>query len=80
MPERRRPPRHRIFKVGIMGFNRDGGVSCIVRNISDGGACLEVSSQMDIPDAFTLEVRTEKLKRPCHVCWRIRNRIGVAFA
>ena len=79
MAERRMPPRHRTLKVGVIAFNRGGGISCTVRNISDGGACLEVSSQMDIPDAFTLEVRLDRLKRPCHVCWRHRDRIGVAF-
>ena len=79
MPERRIPQRHRTLKVGIIAFNRAGGISCRVRNISDGGACLEVESQMDIPDAFTLEVEIDHLKRPCRVCWRNRNRIGVAF-
>ena len=79
MPERRTPQRHRTLKVGIIAFNRAGGISCTVRNISDGGACLEVSSQLDIPDAFTLEVRIDHLYRPCRVCWLKHNRIGVAF-
>ena len=79
MPERRTPPRHRTFKVGVIAFAGGGGVSCKLRNISEGGACLEVSSQMDIPDAFTLEVDIDHLKRLCRVCWRNRNRIGVAF-
>ena len=79
MPERRTPPRHRTFKVGIIAFNRDGGISCTVRNISDGGACLEVASQMNIPETFTLEVGIDHSKRACRVCWRNHNRIGVAF-
>jgi hypothetical protein len=32
-----------------------------------------------IPDRFTLVVRTDQLKRPCHVIWRKEKRIGVAF-
>jgi hypothetical protein len=79
MVERRTPQRHRTFKAGVIALHHAGVVSCTVRNLSDAGACLEVVSQMDIPDSFTLVVDVDHLKRPCHVAWRSRNRIGVAF-
>ena len=79
MAELRTSPRHRTLKVGVIALNRGGGISCTVRNLSDGGACLEVTSQVDIPDDFTLEVHNDHLKRLCHVSWRHGNRIGVAF-
>src|ERR1035441_4489389 len=62
MQERRQVPRHRTLKAGSIAFNRDGGVDCRVRNLSPAGACLEVASQIGIPDDFVLvvEIRSEE--------------------
>ena len=50
-----------------------------VRNLSETGAALEALSPLYIPDPFTLVVRTDQLKRSCHVIWRKEKRIGIAF-
>jgi hypothetical protein len=80
MDERRKAARHLTFKAGSINFNRAGGITCRVRNLSPVGACLEVASQVGIPDDFVLVVDTEQLKLPCHVIWRTAKRMGVAFA
>jgi hypothetical protein len=79
MDERRKIPRHRTFKSGTIAFNRAAGFDCRVRNLSPAGACLEVASQVGIPDDFVLVVEVDHLKQPCHVIWRTATRLGVEF-
>ncbi len=79
MDERRKIQRHRTLKAGSITFNRAGGVDCRVRNLSPVGACLEVASQIGIPDEFVLVVDIDHVKSPCHVIWRTTTRLGVAF-
>ena len=79
MDERRKIQRRRTLKAGSITFNLDGGVDCRVRNLSPAGACLEVASQVGIPDDFVLVVDVDHLKLPCHVIWRTTTRLGVEF-
>jgi len=79
MDERRKSQRFRALKAGMISFNRSGGINCRVRNMSPIGACLEVASQVGIPDNFVLVVSYDKLTRPCQVIWRSETRMGVAF-
>jgi hypothetical protein len=79
MDERRKIQRHRTLKAGTITFRRDGGFDCRVRNLSPAGACLEVASQVGIPDEFVLVVEVDRLKLPCHVIWRTGTRLGVEF-
>ena len=79
MEERRKIQRHRTLKAGNIGFNRAAGIDCRVRNLSPAGACLDVASQIGIPDDFVLMVQSEHLKQACHVIWRMGERLGVAF-
>src|SRR5690348_11530007 len=79
MNERRKAQRHKTLKAGTISFNRAGGVDCRVRNLSPAGACLEVASQIGIPDEFVLVVEIDHMKAPCHVVWRTATRLGVAF-
>ena len=70
--------RHRVLKAGTIEFN-GGGLSCMVRNISNSGAAFDVISPVGIPERFTLVVQADGLHRPCHVVWRKEKRIGIAF-
>jgi hypothetical protein len=79
MEERRKAQRHRTLKAGSISFNRAGGIDCRVRNLSSGGACLEVASQVGIPEDFVLVIESDRLKQPCHVAWRAGTRLGVEF-
>jgi len=79
MQERRKVQRHRTLKGGSIAFNRAAGIDCRVRNLSPAGACLEVESQVGIPDDFMLFIENEHLKQPCHVIWRLGSRLGVEF-
>jgi hypothetical protein len=77
--EQRTALRHRVLKPGTIEF--DGGpVSCMVRNMSDTGAMLDVATAAGIPEHFTLVLRVADGRRvPCQVVWWKEKRIGVAF-
>jgi hypothetical protein len=77
--DRRKLMRHRVFKFGRIGFNRAAGIDCRVRNLSPSGACLEVASQVGIPEDFTLVITHDYMQQPCHVVRRDANRMGVEF-
>jgi len=79
MDERRKVQRHRTLKGGSIRFHRAAGIDCRVRNLSPAGACLEVASQVGIPDDFVLVIEHDHFKQPCHVIWRTATRIGVEF-
>lgn len=78
--EHRKAQRHRTLKAGSINFNRAGGIDCRVRNLSSGGACLEVASQAGIPDDFVLVIGSDHWRQPCHVIWRSATRMGVMFS
>jgi hypothetical protein len=78
MIEQRAVPRHKVFKAGVLAFGQ-AGVTCIVRNMSSAGACLEAEATAAIPRDFTLAIACDGLIRRCHVVWRKDRRIGVAF-
>jgi hypothetical protein len=79
MADQRKSIRHRVFKAGIIAFNRAGGISCTVRNISEGGACLDVASPLGIPVDFDLYIESERRTLACHLVWKSERRIGVSF-
>jgi len=79
MDERRKAQRHRALKAGSIAINRRAVFDCRVRNLSPVGACLEVASQVGIPDKFVLVVEIDHVKAPCHVIWRTATRLGVKF-
>ena len=74
----KRDHRQNAMKAGTILF---GGseIDCLVRNISDGGANLEVKSQIEIPNSFDLVIDTKHSNHRCHVVWRKARRIGIAF-
>ena len=77
--ERRLAPRRNTMIGATIVYN--GGqtrLACTVRNISDGGAKLEVSKVQGIPQTFDLEMPGSD-HMPCRVVWRALRELGVAF-
>ena len=79
MDERRTAPRHRVLKHGTLAFGAGGTVDCMVRNISSGGARLDIASPIGLPPSFTLVIETDRFMRRCHAVWSSERQIGVAF-
>ena len=77
--ERRIQPRHRVLKGGRLAFDDGGGFDCTVRNISTGGARVDVGGPVGLPASFTLFIDNDHFARRCHAVWRHEQHIGVAF-
>jgi hypothetical protein len=53
---------------------------CVVADISDSGAKLDVENSENLPDKFVLLLsRRTSLRRLCRAVWRTRTQIGVHF-
>ena len=78
MTERRQYPRapmHIPAKI-LLCFS---AVDCTVRDLSDGGACLEVQNADTLPRAFDLFSDDAGGFRTCKVVWWQHDRLGVTF-
>jgi len=80
MQDRRKVARSRMLREGKILFNGHRSViDCVVRNLSEAGACLQVASVMGIPPTFDLQIDREATSRPCQAIWHAQNRISVEF-
>jgi PilZ domain len=79
MTEKRRFPRLRTLKGGLILFGLAPAIDCVIRNLSEAGAQLVVQTPVGIPDEFTLLIKPELTKRACRVVWRKADKIGVRF-
>jgi hypothetical protein len=75
----RRRQRLKTFKGGAIIYGLVPPVDCIVRNLSDTGAAIQLVDPASTPDAFQLLIKPEMIKRTCNVVWRSETRIGVRF-
>ena len=79
-PERRVGPRLRTLKSGKITFNNHFSVfDCIVRNMTQHGACIEIAGSLGVPSGFNL-ILADGSKRACKLRWRYDSRIGVEFS
>ena len=78
LAEARRAKRRQVLDMGLIRFG-DMSVTCVLRDLSEVGAALDVGPQRGIPDQFTLIVVPKKKIYSCNVMWRIGGRIGVTF-
>jgi hypothetical protein len=78
--ERRNVARYRALKGARIAFKgREAVIDCVIRNLSDRGACLKVESPFGIPDSFDLLLDNAPV-RNCRVTWRKATQIGIEFA
>jgi len=77
--EKRLQPRRNTMIVATVVF--DGGnsrIDCVIRNLSEGGAKIEVPSARIIPQTFDLLVPGHHPQH-CRVAWRALRELGVQF-
>lgn len=71
--------RRRQLKSAVIAFNgRHSTLPCSLRDISESGARLQVTSTQ-VPDTFELLVDLDGLEVPCAVVWRRGEYVGVKF-
>ena len=80
MQERRRAPRTRVRKAAQLIFGQPCSlIGCTVRDLSIGGACLQMPSPVGLPEMFELSFDCFRSARQCRVRWRTEDRIGISF-
>ena len=76
---RRRTPRQKTFKSAkILLNNRASVIDCLLRNVSETGAQLQLSNTAGVPSTF--ELAFDNHIRACTVQWRHGSRLGVSFS
>jgi hypothetical protein len=79
MEDKRNGPRHRVMKPGTIGLN-GSGIECLVCNVSQSGAAIEIKGTICIPEVFNLTIDSERINnKNCRVVWRKYQRLGVTF-
>lgn len=78
MIEKRASQRHRVFKGGTITFE-NGGIACTVRNMSAGGAAIDLDAPVMLPQSFKLSIARDRFARHCRTVWRSDKRLGLAF-
>ena len=79
MEEKRKHQRTEINEPAYVSAN--GSVMhCVVRNISQEGAAIEVENPSYVPAHFRLVMASDSSSRECTVIWIQQKRIGVVFA
>jgi hypothetical protein len=81
MEDRRSTFRHRTYK-GAKIVSRStprGIIECIVRNLSEVGACILVDRPDTLPSSFHLVFNGPEPDQRCCIVWRGDNRIGAMF-
>lgn len=77
---RRSEPRRRVARSAtISAHDAPSPVPCVVLDISNGGARLDVHHSASIPQRFRLVIDLEGTERTCEVVWRRENSVGVKF-
>jgi hypothetical protein len=78
LAEARKASRSRVMDMALIRFG-EMSVGCVIRNLTDEGAALDVGPQSDIPNEFTLVVMSKKKIYSCNILWRKDRRLGVSF-
>ena len=78
MIEKRATQRQRVFKGGTI-TSEGGGIPCTVRNLSAGGAAIDLDGPVALPQSFTLSIARDHLARHCRIVWRSDKRVGLVF-
>jgi hypothetical protein len=78
--ERRRSARTYVCKEAqILATDSHRALGCTVRDLSAGGACLEVEDGTATRQFLDLSFDWFRSSRRCEVKWRSAGKIGVAF-
>ena len=73
--------KHLRIEINERAYISSGGsvMSCVVRNISDAGAAIDIDNSAFVPQRFRLVIAKDSSVRECQVAWIQQKRIGVVF-
>jgi DNA-binding response OmpR family regulator len=76
---RRIHSRVRTLKSGQIIYNNANCIAdCLILNMSGGGAALQASDIIELPDRITLKEKQGKSYK-CEICWQHGKKLGVRF-
>ena len=80
MDERRSGKRwHTVLKGRIISLDQHSLIECTVRDLSDTGAKICLSSVCELPSEFELEIPRRGLRVPSRLTWSRGTDYGVIF-
>ncbi len=77
--EDRKAPRPRTYVGGKLVYGDYFSVDCVVRDITDGGARVQISCDQPVPDQLFLVDLRSGIAYEARVAWRRYPQIGLAF-
>lgn len=78
MEERRKSPRTIVHETAYISLS-GSSTRCVITNLSEAGAALEVPDASVFPGQFQMMTEEDRVVRACRVVWIMKNRIGVEF-
>ena len=80
MQDRRQGARDKVLYGGVAAVNEHGStMDCVVRNISDTGACVEFDTAAKLPAEMNLTIARKGRSYLTRMIWRQANKVGLAF-
>ena len=80
MQDRRQSARDKVLFGGIAEINERGStMDCVVRNINERGACVEIDETARLPEKLSLNIPRKGRSFLARMIWRHANRVGLAF-
>ena len=80
MLDRRQGPRDKVLYGGVAEINERGStMDCVVRNIGESGACIELDQNVRLPEEMKLTIARKGRSFFARMIWRQANRVGLAF-
>ncbi len=78
--DKRKSVRQPIGYTAWVALEADQLHGCVLSNISESGARIDIDESKEIPDEFTLLLASNgSARRKCRVIWRKPRQIGVSF-
>jgi hypothetical protein len=80
MQDRRQSVRDKVIYGGVAEINERGStMNCVVRNISERGACVEFDRAAKLPEEMNLTIARKGRSFLARLIWRQANKVGLAF-
>ena len=80
MQDRRQNLRGKVYFGGVAEINERGStMDCVVRNVSEVGACVEIDQGAKLPEEINLTIPHKGRSFLARMIWRHANRVGLAF-
>ena len=80
MQDRRQSARDKVLFGGIAEINERGStMDCVVRNINERGACVEIDETARLPEKLSLNIPRKGRSFLASMIWHQAGRVGLAF-